>query len=171
MSMRNLTIALLILAGAVALPSQAFAGDRDRDGNRGRDRGPEASNPVPTRGNDVARNRSDARVRVAIPFNRGHRSGHVDIYRDRRDHGRRRPAFRVVRWTQGHWEDRTVRVWVEATYRTEYVPPVYEERRGRHGRIHRILVRAGYNRTVCIPGHYENRVQRFWVAPRPIYHR
>ena len=161
MSMRKLIFALVVLAGAVALPSEAFAGDRDRDRNRdlGPDRSPRVTSHAVSGRINVDRSRYGDRSRHED------RGRHGDRYR--RGH---RSHSRVVRWTSGHWESRTVMVWIAATYRTEYVPPAYEDRRGRHGRIHRVLVRAGYNRTICIPGHYEHRVQRFWVPSRPIYH-
>lgn len=45
----------------------------------------------------------------------------------------------------GRWEDVSVRVWV---------PSVWVEERGRHGRRHRHYV----------PGHYEYRSDRVWVS-------
>lgn len=65
-------------------------------------------------------------------------------------------------WVPGHYEWRTQQVWIEPTWTTEYVPPVYQY--GYEGsRQVRILVREGYYRRVQIPGHYETRQVQVWV--------
>lgn len=65
-------------------------------------------------------------------------------------------------WIPGHYEWRAQQVWVDATWTTEYVPPVYQY--GYEGsRQIRILVQEGYYRRVQIPGHYETRQIQVWV--------
>ena len=65
-------------------------------------------------------------------------------------------------WIPGHYEWTTQRVWIEPTWTTEYVPPVYQY--GYEGsRQIQILVREGYYQRVQIPGHYEDRQVQVWI--------
>ncbi len=67
----------------------------------------------------------------------------------------------------GRYEYRTERTWVPGYNRQVWVEPVYEWRYQPCGNRYRVLVRAGYHRTVCVPGRYENRQVKVWVpAPR-----
>ncbi len=65
-------------------------------------------------------------------------------------------------WVPGHYEWRTQSVWIEPTWTTEYVPPVY-----RYGyyqsRQVQMLVREGYYQRVQVPGHYEQRQVQIWI--------
>jgi hypothetical protein len=146
----NLLIAAAVLAGALAFPVDALAGGK-RGGNA-RDRG-----------RDRVVDRGPARHNVV---DHGHARGHVRIVVGPR------PGRRFAhRFRRGHWEVRTYRVWIPGRYRTEYVPPVYETVRGRHGRLVTVLVRPACTRKVWEPGYYETRSQRVWVPHRRVLFR
>jgi hypothetical protein len=66
----------------------------------------------------------------------------------------------------GHYETRTVAFEVPGYWRDEYVPAAFREFRGRHGLIHRVLVRPATATRVWVPGHTEYRTERFWVPGR-----
>lgn len=80
------------------------------------------------------------------------------------------PALRAFRpaavWVPAHQTEVTRRVWVPGRTRREWVPPLYQTRFDSCGRPYTVCVRAGHWRTVCEPGHYENRVERVWVPGR-----
>lgn len=65
-------------------------------------------------------------------------------------------------WVPGHYEWTVQSVWIEPTWTTEYVPPVYRYAYQGSRQI-QILVRDGYYRRVQIPGHYEQRQVQVWV--------
>jgi hypothetical protein len=71
-------------------------------------------------------------------------------------------------WVEGCYEVRVERVWVDGCERQEWVAPCYETRWDSCGRRVKVLVRAGYWRTVREPGRFENREVRVW---RPGYWR
>ncbi|MEM9380889.1 MAG: hypothetical protein AAGB93_13130 [Planctomycetota bacterium] len=85
----------------------------------------------------------------------------------RADFGRRTRS-RVPRgYDGGRYETRHRRVWVPGYDRQVWVAPVYDWRYDPCGRRTRVLVRAGYYRTECVPGRYESRAYEVWVpAPR-----
>lgn len=47
------------------------------------------------------------------------------------------------------------RVWCAETYRNEWVPAAYRTDYDRYGNGVRVLVRAGFNRRICVPGHWD----------------
>lgn len=60
------------------------------------------------------------------------------------------------------WRNDRRRVWCAETYRSEFVPAAYRTDYDCHGNGFQVLVRAGYNRRVCVPGHWDyvdNRVR------------
>ena len=80
-----------------------------------------------------------------------------------------RGGARVPRgYDGGRYEYRTERTWVPGYNRQVWVEPVYQWRYDSCGARYRVLVRAGYNRTVCVPGRYENRQVKVWVPYRGI---
>ncbi len=77
-----------------------------------------------------------------------------------------------------YWRNETRRVWRPETYRNEFVPAIYENRFDHHGNPRQVLVRAGYNRRICVPGFWETYTERVRVynprhrhAPSPIFRR
>jgi hypothetical protein len=104
--------------------------------------------------------------RVGVEIARGRVVIHADFGRHERDrdHGRRVHRHdRDGQWIPGHYELRTVRFWVPATVREEYVPPVYVTRTVSRGVRIRVLVRAGFVRRLVVPAHYESRQDRVYV--------
>ena len=80
----------------------------------------------------------------------GHRHG------PRHDH-------RFCQYVPGHYEVRTVQVWVPETFREEYVPPVYQTYRDRYGRYVTVMVRPACTNRVYVPGYYDYQTQQVWV--------
>lgn len=68
----------------------------------------------------------------------------------------------------GRYETRYQKVWVPASSRRVWVAPVYQWRYDSCGRRYRATVQAGYYRTECIPGFYEQRAVQVWVPARRI---
>jgi len=71
-------------------------------------------------------------------------------------------------WIPGHYETVWQRVFVPGQFQRVWVEPVYEWRIGTCG-VRYVCVRAGYWRTVQLPGHYENQRVRVyrdgqWIA-------
>lgn len=87
-----------------------------------------------------------------------YRGSHVD-----------RGAYAASRvWVPGHYETVWQRVFVPGPIQRVWVEPVYEWRIGSCG-VRYVCVRAGYWKTIQLPGRYENqRVRVFregqWVA-------
>jgi len=78
-------------------------------------------------------------------------------------HGR--PPMRHHRcdYVPGHYETRTVEVWVPGCWREEWVPPVYREIYTRGGTCTRILVRPATLNRIWIPGRCELQTTSIWV--------
>jgi hypothetical protein len=74
----------------------------------------------------------------------------------------RRPEPRRV-WVPGRYETVERRVWVEGGERREWVPARYETRYDECGRPYSVLVRQGFWKTECEPGHFEPRPVTVWV--------
>jgi hypothetical protein len=75
-----------------------------------------------------------------------------------------RPAARI--WVPGHFETQSYRVWVPGRTEKIWVAPVYEHRHRKYGHRRgtvKVLVRAGYWKTIRHPGHYETRTKRVWI--------
>lgn len=150
MLVRNLMlVAGVLVAGATtAVPADAGEGRVGIEVGRG---GIEVHADWGDRDHDRGRDRDHARGRR--DHDRGRARGHA-----RHVHGR------DCRFIEGRFEIRTVRVWIRATVREEYVPPVYGTRYDSCGRPYRVLIRPGHVRRITIPGHFENRRSRVWVA-------
>ncbi len=73
-----------------------------------------------------------------------------------------RPSF----FGHGHYETRQIQVWVPATTRQVWVEPEYCWNVDPCGNSYRVMVRAGYFRSVCEPAHYEMRDYQVWVDGR-----
>jgi hypothetical protein len=80
----------------------------------------------------------------------------------------RRGSVRTPRgYDGGRYEYRTQRTWIPGSNRRVWVEPRYQWSYDSCGVRFRSLIRAGYYRTVCSPGRYENRQVKVWVpAPR-----
>lgn len=66
-------------------------------------------------------------------------------------------------WVPGRYETVEQRVWVEGGERREWIPARYETRYDECGRPTSVLVRQGYWKTTCTPGHFELRTVQAWV--------
>ena len=67
-------------------------------------------------------------------------------------------------WVPATYTTHTERVLVQdAHYVTQWVPPVYETRRGHRGRPYTVCVRKGYHKRILIPARYEMRTVRHHV--------
>ena len=73
-----------------------------------------------------------------------------------------RPESRPV-WVPGRYETIDQRVWVEGGECRQWVPARYETRHDECGRPYSVLVRQGYWKTECEPGHFELRAVTVWV--------
>lgn len=111
--------------------------------------------------------RSDAQV-VELGFQKHFKHGSISIGFRHGERSECRPAYRV--WVPGHYESREERVWVPGECRRVWVEPIFEWRRDYRGCRQRVLVRAGYWRSIEEPGHYETRrfqvwVEGYWTSP------
>ncbi len=92
------------------------------------------------------------------------------IQRDAGYHQRRAPV-RIApqprrHWVPGHYEWVDRRIWIPGRTERVWMQPVYEWRYDWCGNQYQVMVRAGYWRDVCHPGHYEWRKERVY---RPGY--
>ena len=80
-------------------------------------------------------------------------------------HGRirRGPSAAQRIYVPGHHEDVVREVWVPGQTKRVWVPPEYQVVHDSCGRRREILVRPGYWREHCEPGHFETRSERVWV--------
>ena len=68
-------------------------------------------------------------------------------------------------WVPGHYENVSRQVFVPGPTRRVWVEPVYEWRFGSCG-LRYVCVRAGYWKTIQLPGRYETRCERVYVPGR-----
>jgi hypothetical protein len=66
-------------------------------------------------------------------------------------------------WVAGHYETRAMEVWVPGACERVWVEPAYDVCTDPCGNTTRVLVRAGYYRTIQHPGYYETRYVQVWV--------
>ena len=66
-------------------------------------------------------------------------------------------------WVPGHYETRAAEVWVPGACERVWVEPTYDVCTDPCGNTTRVLVRAGYYRTIQHPGYYETRYVQVWV--------
>ena len=66
-------------------------------------------------------------------------------------------------WVPGHYETRCTEVFVPGCIRQVWVEPVYDTCVDPCGNGTRVLIRAGYFRTIQEPGRYETRYVQVWV--------
>ena len=69
-------------------------------------------------------------------------------------------------WVPAHYETVERSVWVSGGTRRTWQPAAYQTRYDACGRAYRVLLRDGYWRQVALPGRYERRPVRVWVAGR-----
>lgn len=98
---------------------------------------------------------------------RGHRAGEQarELLRDRVV-PRHRHCEACRRWIAPRCETVTERVWVPGRCERVWVPPEYRDICDPWGRGSRVLVRAGYWRTIEHPGHWECRTRQIQVPGR-----
>lgn len=94
------------------------------------------------------------------------RVGSQGVSLDLHSHGRRSRARIPRGYDGGRYEYRNERTWVPGYDRQVWVEPVYDWHYDNCGNRHQVLVRAGYYRTVCVPGRWENRQVKVWVPAR-----
>lgn len=172
-----------IIIGAVfmlaALPGVALAGERDRDGRRGR--GDDREGRGDRDGRVVVTTPAPQPARVVIARGpiapppaieaRGHDGrGYGGRRYDGREHSGRRYDGRFdrhnrcgFRYVPGHWEERVVSVYVPGYYREDVVPAVFETRVVRRGVVIQVMVKPACTVRTWVPGRYENRCEKFWV--------
>lgn len=101
---------------------------------------------------------------LELHFGKKTKHGHVGI-----TYSTARPTYAPAHcppprvWIPGHFETRCQQVFVPGESQQVWVPPVYEWRYDACGRAYQVCVQGGYWRTVCSPGHYENREVQVWV--------
>jgi hypothetical protein len=86
----------------------------------------------------------------------------ASAYRGHPSRAWRSAAYARRVWVPGRYETQRVRVWVPEERRRVWVEPVFSLRFDLWGRASRVLVSAGYWRTVVTPGHWELRAVRTW---------
>jgi hypothetical protein len=143
--MRTTAIIFGVLAAVLAHSSDALAGpDRQKDKARGK--AGMVVQPVVLVGPheivEPVRTRYQSRVHRHAP----------------------RPRQRErMRFVPGHYELHIERVLIPGTYRDEFVPAVYRERRGPFGVIRRELIRPACTRRIRVPARWEDRTVKIWV--------
>ena len=100
----------------------------------------------------------------------GRRRNYDKSERYQRGYGRSYQRGRFARgygskgiWIPGRYEKSAYRVFVPERFEKVWVPPVYETRRGRGGRVVKVLVCEGHYKEICHPAHYVTRYKMIWV--------
>lgn len=66
----------------------------------------------------------------------------------------------------GHWETIREKVWVQGYEERVWVQAIYETRIDSCGRPYTVCVQPARWENVCVPGRYEWRERRVWVASK-----
>ena len=66
-------------------------------------------------------------------------------------------------WTPGHYETRCEKVWIEGSETKVWIEPRFEWRYDPCGRAYQVCIEPGRWKTVCTPGHFEQRDVNVWI--------
>ncbi len=67
-------------------------------------------------------------------------------------------------WVPGYWSSVREQVWIPATTKKVWYPPVYATQFDACRQPYQVMTQAGYYKTVQVPGYYDIQPVRKWVA-------